>query len=165
MSTLWLMSVKPFEVGAVLRSRRRLVTEADFTTLINVTWENAPLHTDQQYMETTPFGGRILGGPCIIALAGGLSTEPLYLSWSLAGLDVIAGIGLDAVRYRSPLQPGDSIEVESEVTVLRPSESRPGELVATVHDRVLGDGERVILEMDRSYLLRRQTPSGDLGST
>lgn len=154
MSTAWLTRIGPYREGAVLLSRRRTITEGDFAALINVTWENAPMHTDRIHAETeTPIRTRLLGGPCIVALTAGLSTETLFHSWAKAGLDIVTALGLDAVRYLSPLKPGDTMQVEMTVKTLRPSASRPGMLVTTLHDRVLGDGGAVVLEMDRSYLL------------
>lgn len=154
MGTAWLARIGPYKEGIVLRSRRRTITEGDFSTLINVTWENAPMHTDQTHAESTEYGTRMLGGPCIIALTAGLSTETLFLSWALAKLDIVTALGIDNVRYRSPLKPNDTIEIEMHIKALRPSGSRPGALVTTLHDRVLADGERLILEMDRTYLLK-----------
>jgi acyl dehydratase len=146
--------IGPYKEGIVLRSRRRTITEGDFSALINVTWENAPMHTDQTHAEATEYGSRMLGGPCIIALTAGLSTETLFMSWALAQLDIVTALGIDNVRYRSPLKPNDSILIEMHITALRPSGSRPGALVTTLHDRVLAEDDRLIMEMDRSYLLK-----------
>ena len=154
MGTAWLTRIGPYQEGIVLRSRRRTITEGDFSALINVTWENAPMHTDQSHAESTEYGTRMLGGPCIIALTAGLSTETLFLSWARAKLDIVTALGIDNVRYRSPLKPNDTIEIEMHIKALRPSGSRPGRLVTTLHDRVLADGDRLVMEMDRSYLLK-----------
>lgn len=157
MSTAWLARVGPYREGIVLRSRRRTITEGDFSALINVTWENAPMHTDQTHAESTEYGTRLLGGPCIIALTAGLSTETLFLSWALAKLDIVTALGIDNVRYRSPLKPNDTILIEMHIKALRPSGSSPGALVTTLHDRVLAEDDRLILEMERSYLLKPMT--------
>lgn len=154
MGTAWLTRIGPYQEGIVLRSRRRTIIEGDFSALINVTWENAPMHTDQSHAESTEYGTRMLGGPCIIALTAGLSTETLFLSWARAKLDIVTALGIDNVRYRSPLKPNDTIEIEMHIKALRPSGSRPGRLVTTLHDRVLADGDRLVMEMDRSYLLK-----------
>lgn len=155
MSTAWLTQIDPYREGLLIRSRRRTITEGDFSALINATWENAPMHTDRIHADTeTAVGSRLLGGPCIVALTAGLSTEALFLSWARARLDIVTALGLDNVRYRHPLRPGDTMLVEMQVKTLRPSSSRPGCLVTTLHDRVLGEGEAVVLEMHRSYLLR-----------
>ena len=154
MGTAWLTRIGPYQEGIVLRSRRRTITEGDFSALINVTWENAPMHTDQSHAESTEYGTGMLGGPCIIALTAGLSTETLFLSWARAKLDIVTALGIDNVRYRSPLKPNDTIEIEMHIKALRPSGSRPGRLVTTLHDRVLADGDRLVMEMHRSYLLK-----------
>ena len=56
-------AVPAFAEGVHLLTPSRTITEADFAAIINVTWENGPLHTDAEYMKGTVFGRPILGGP------------------------------------------------------------------------------------------------------
>lgn len=143
----------PFAAGARLRTPARTLTEGDFSAIVNATWENGPLHTDDVYMAGTGFGRRILGGPCLLAVAAGLSSATMYASWAAAGLDCHAALGIDEVRYEGPVYPGDTIRVEIEVTGLGPT---PGgsALVGRVHDVVRNQDDRMVLQMRRSYLLK-----------
>lgn len=141
-----------FAAGAVLRTPRRTITEGDFSALVNVTWENGPLHVDDTYMAGTAFGRRILGGPCLVALTAGLSSSILYAAWAAAGLDCRAALGIDEVRYDGPLFAGTTVRDEIEVLALRPT---PGGSAwfGEVQDRLLDAEDRVLLRMSRSYLL------------
>ena len=144
-----------FKVGCKARSMSRTITEGDFSAVVYISWENGPLHTDEEYMKTTPFGRRILGGPCLIALIAGLSTQPLYAMWRQARLNCIAGLGIDNVRYIAPFYPDDTLTVEIEVVELRDTRSRPGRLVGRIKDKAVNQRGHTVLEMERTYLLER----------
>ena len=144
-----------FKVGTKVRSQSRTITEGDFSAIVNISWENGPLHTDEEYMKTTSFGRRILGGPCLIALIAGLSTPPLYAMWRRSSLDCIAGLGIDNVRYTAPFHPDDTLTVEIEVIELRETRSRPGRLVGRIKDNAVKQDGQTVLEMERTYLLER----------
>ncbi len=144
-----------FKVGNRVRSQSRTVTEGDFSAIVNISWENGPLHTDEEYMKSTPFGRRILGGPCLIALIAGLSTHPMYAMWRRSSLNCIAGLGIDNVRYTAPFHPDDTLTVEIEVVELRETRTRPGRLVGRVKDRAFKQDGQTVLEMERTYLLER----------
>ncbi len=143
----------PFALGTVLRTPRRTLTEGDFAAIINVTWENGPLHTDDIYMGETVFGRRILGGPCLIAIAAGLTSSTMYASWNAAGLDCYAALGIDEIRYAAPVFVGDTVSVDIEVLELS---STPGgsAQVGIVGDTVRKQHGEVVMTMERSYLLK-----------
>lgn len=142
-----------FEVGNKIMTMGRTITEGDFTGIVNISWENGPLHTDEEYMKTTPFGRRILGGPCLIALIAGLSTTPLYSMWGNSGLNCVAGLGIDNVRYHTPFHPNDTLTVEIEVISIRETVKIPGRYVGRIKDRALKQNGETVLEMERTYLL------------
>lgn len=142
-----------FEEGAVVRTRRRTLTDGDFALLISASWEDGPLHTDEVYARGTTFGRRILGGPCLVAVTAGLSSELLHVMWEFSGLEIVAALGIDEVRYVAPVFPGDTVCIEMTIASLRPS---PGgsRLVGTISDRMLNQDDQVVLTMARSYLLK-----------
>jgi acyl dehydratase len=147
-----------FAAGATLRTPGRTLTAGDFAAIINATWENGPLHTDDVYMARTGFGRRILGGPCLIAISAGLTSATMYASWAAAGLDCRAALGMDEVRYEEPVFENDTITVDVEVLGLEPT---PGgsALVGRVRDVVRKQGGSSVLTMRRAYLLE---PIGDV---
>ncbi|MFV2018445.1 MaoC/PaaZ C-terminal domain-containing protein [Micromonospora sp. LOL_023] len=142
-----------FAAGAVLLTPARTLTDGDFAAIVNVSWENGPLHTDAEYMRGTGFGRPILGGPCLIALAAGLTSTTMYAAWYAAGLDCHAALGIDEIRYTGPVSAGDTLRVRIEVTRLEPT---PGGrmYVGVVHDDVRNQRDETVLRMTRSYLLR-----------
>lgn len=144
-----------FKVGHKVKTQGRTITESDFCGIVNLTWENGPLHTDDEYMKTTRFGRRILGGPCIIALMAGLVTTPLHSMMGRAHLNTIAALGLDNVRYLGPLQVGDTLSVEIEVLDLRETRSKPGRLVGRIKEHAVKQDSQPVLEMEAIYLFER----------
>ena len=106
-------------------------------------------------MKTTIFGGRILSGPCLIALIAGLSSEPMYAMWRRSRLNCIAGLGIDNVRYTAPFHPDDTLTLEIEVVELRETRTKPGRLVGRVKDRAFKQDGQTVLEMERTYLLEK----------
>ena len=149
-----LLDVPAFEPGIVVRTRRRTLTEGDFAMLINASWEDHPMHTDALYAAEQKVGRRVLGGPCLLAVAAGLSTETLYAMWGRAGLECVTALGIDTLRYWSPVFPDDTVQLEMHVAALEPT---PGgsALVCLLRDRVLKQGDEVCMTMERRYLLRR----------
>jgi acyl dehydratase len=141
-----------FEAGAHLRTPARTLTEADFSALINVSWENGPLHTDAEHMRGTTYGRTMLGGPCLVAVTAGLTSSTLYASWYAAGVDCHAALGIDEVRYLAPVHAGDTVHVEIEVAEMRPTEHGTG-WFGRVEDRLVNDRGEDVLTMKRSYLL------------
>ena len=63
------------EVGTEWNSPRRTITEADIVMFTAMTGDNNPVHTDEEFAKNTVFGGRILHGPAVFAIATGLESR------------------------------------------------------------------------------------------
>lgn len=146
-------SVGAIRVGHAVVSQRRTITEGEFSTMVNLSWETAPLHTDREYAKGTTFGERILGGPCTIPFVAGLSGHALHGFWEKSGAQLIALVGIEGVKFTSPLYPGDTIWVRTEIAGLRPT-SKPGRFLMTLKDVLYKTGEKVVLEMQRLVLMQ-----------
>ena len=143
------------KTGTKLTSQGRTISEGDFTAMVNLSWETGPIHSDQEYAKTTNFGERVLGGPCIIPLVGGLSNHPLHMAWDRAGLGVVALLSIENVHFTAPLHPGDTIWVETEVSGLRPA-SKANRYIMNLKDVVYKQDGRAILDMERVVLLQKE---------
>lgn len=103
-------------VGASITGHGRTITETDvlmYTAL--TTGFHQPIHTDLEYVRTrTGFAERLLPGPAIISYSIGL------LSGTLAYRDItVAFAGLDKVRAKTPVFPGDTITPVATVAAKR----------------------------------------------
>ena len=102
-----------FTVGHEWVSPRRTITEADIVMFAGLTGDYNPLHTDEEFAKTTPFGGRILHGPGVFAIATGLEMR-LGLKEGTA----IAFLGM-TWDLREPVRIGDTISVFQRVKAIR----------------------------------------------
>jgi acyl dehydratase len=106
-----------FKVGASWTSPRRTITEADITLFAAMTGDYNPVHTDEEFARTTPFGGRILHGPAVFAIATGLEFR-LGLKEGTA----IAFLGMDW-NLKAPVKIADTIHVFQRVESVRPTKN------------------------------------------
>src|ERR1700678_1133827 len=66
-------------LGASCRTTGRTISEGEFMLLHNLMGAMTPLHANKHYMQTRPFGERILGGGMLIGLlAAGWANADLY---------------------------------------------------------------------------------------
>jgi len=102
-----------FEVGQSWLSPRRTIAEADIVMFAGLTGDYNPIHTDEEFAKTTPFGGRILHGPAVFAIATGLEFR-LGIKEGTA----IAFLGM-TWNLKAPVKIGDTIHVYQRVEAVR----------------------------------------------
>src|SRR5688572_18347444 len=111
----------PLAQGVTLVSQARTVTSGDFAAIVNASWEFSPMHSDAELARSTVYGKPILGGPCLVAMGAGLSVHGLYVSCHAAGYDIYAAVGIDDIRYVTPVAVDDTIHMEVTVAELTPT--------------------------------------------
>jgi itaconyl-CoA hydratase len=149
------MSRSPFELpdgfAFAVRSRGRTITEGDFSAMTNLTWSTMAVHVDKVATLASRGHERMLAGGGVLAFALGLATPNVEPSLHDRGVSLIALLGYDEVRFHSPLFPGDTIYVESELAgVLRTS--RPERGLISFKDVVVDHEGRMILSYTRTAL-------------
>ncbi len=140
-----------FTVGQVFHHAiRRTITETDNVWFSAITHNPAALHLDEEYAKGTEFGTRIVNSCFTLGLMVGISVGDTTLGTTVANL------GWDEVRFPKPLFHGDTIRVESEVLMMRPSKSRPGQGIVEFmhraynqHDVLVGHCRRQALMLGR----------------
>lgn len=144
---------QPFGPDMQLVTQGRTITAGDFAAIVNASWEFSPMHSDAEYAKQTVYGEQILGGPCLIAMVAGLTVTPLYVAWAAAGYSVHAAIGIDDVRYETPVRIGDTIHVEVGVAEMTPTPNDSAMLVR-LDDVLKNQHGETVLTMHRKYLLK-----------
>jgi acyl dehydratase len=144
---------QPFGPDLHLVTQGRTVTSGDFAAIVNASWEFSTMHTDAEYARNTVYGKPILGGPCLIAMTAGLTVHDLYVSWRAAGYDVYAALGIDDVRYRTPVVVDDTIHADVGVAEFRPTPNGSA-MFTRLDDVLLNQRGDVVLTMHRKYLLK-----------
>ena len=137
------------ETGDRLRSPGITVTEAHLVQWAGLTGDWVSLHLDEEYAAQTPFGQRIGHGPLTLSVALGLMTQTGYFS------NVIAWLGLDAVRAVKPVFIGDTIHVEATVSQARET-SKPGAGLWTIDYTVVKQDGSTVMTFSSSFLIKRR---------
>lgn len=108
------------EVGEVVISQGRTITEADIVNFGNVIGDFNPLHFDAEYMKNSMFGQRIAHGMLTLSFATGLGN---MLGANLG--TVLAFKGLN-IEFKRPVFIGDTIRLKTTVIEKRESSKQPG---------------------------------------
>jgi len=95
------------------------VTEQVINTYADLSGDHTPVHIDEAYAKTTPFGTRVAHGLLGLSIADGLKSQADYRF--LPGMSL--GWQWDFV---GPIKIGDTVHVKFHVSSLRRSKSRPG---------------------------------------
>jgi acyl dehydratase len=109
-----------FEVGEVIESQGRTVTEADIVGFSGLSWDVNPLHTDDESARGSSFGRRIAHGALGIAIVTGLLAQLGHLQGT-----ALAMLGIDEWRFVQPLFIGDTVHLRVAICAVRAS-STPG---------------------------------------
>ena len=97
-----------FEIGDVIETAARTVTETDIMLFAGLSGDYNQLHTDVEFAKGTRFGERVAHGLLGLSIASGLA-------WGLGFIEgtVEAVTGLEW-KFRGPIVIGDTIRVRLE---------------------------------------------------
>lgn len=138
-----------FPLGATLVSGRRTITEADVVAFAGVSGDFNPLHTDEVFGQSTPFGGRIAHGMLVASvMTGQVNQAGWVLGTTIALLEL-------TLRFVGPVKFGDTVQTELEVADRKES-SKPDRGVVTLKTTVRNQRGEAVLEGQQVILLRRR---------
>ncbi len=126
---------------------RRTVTDADNMLFSAMTYNPAPIHIDHAYAATTEFGRPLMNSLFTLGLVVGLSVQDTTLGTTVGNL------GFGETSFPKPVFAGDTIRVETEVTALRPSRSRPGQGIVTFEHTGLNQRDEIVCRTTRQALM------------
>ncbi len=142
-----------FEVGMLIKhDLGRTITEMDNVLFNGLTMNNQPLHLNEDFASRSPFGRRIVNGIFTMGVVVGITVGDLT-----AGT-IIANLGYESVTHPHPLYHGDTVYVDTEITAMRESKSRPNTGIVTMKHLGRNQVGEVVIEVTRSALfLKRPT--------
>jgi acyl dehydratase len=132
----------------VVHDIRRTVTETDNLLFSTMTHNPQPLHLDAEAAKASEFGQILVNGTFTFALMVGLSVGDTTLG------TLIANLGYDKLVMPKPVFIGDTLRAETEVTALKPSQSRPGAGIVTFTHRLLNQRDEIVCECLRMALIQ-----------
>jgi acyl dehydratase len=136
-----------FAAGQVYRTYRRTVTEADLTTFTQFAGLRLPIFIDVEHARRSPHGGRIAPGFLTASISAGMLE-------SVLGENTLAGLGMDELRFKAPVRPGDTLGALVSVEKTQET-SDPSRGVLTVRVKLLNQREEVVLEYCATVLISR----------
>lgn len=145
--------LEDFEIGETWTSDPVEVTEDEIITYARQ-YDPQPMHTDPEKAAQSRFGGVIASGWHIVSLTMRVFIE----SGGHRGTPAV-GLGVDELRWRKPVRPGDVLTVTREVAGAERSKSRPQ--FGTLRTRVTvtnQDGDTVL-----SMVSLGQVPARPIG--
>ncbi|MDZ4255772.1 MAG: MaoC family dehydratase [Sulfuritalea sp.] len=121
----------------------KTITETDIVLFSAVSTDVNAVHLDQEYAETTQFGGRIAHGMLTASLLSAVMGNRLpgpgviYVSQSL--------------RFRAPVRPGDTVRAKVTAKQVIAERCRVVlDTVCTVGGKVVIDGEATVMTTSRA---------------
>jgi acyl dehydratase len=142
-----------FSVGQSFRTGGRTITETDVMSYAYLSGDLNPIHVDEEFAKTTPFGRRLAYGQLVTILAAGMRTRlGLLEGTAIAMLETRA-------RYSRPVFIGDTISVVVSVTEIRAS-SKGGCGVVTFGLTILNQDDETVQEglVTQLVRMRGETP-------
>ncbi len=99
-----------FEIGDVVESAARTVTETDVMIFAGLSGDYNQLHTDDEFAKGTPFGERIAHGLLVLSIVSGLASRLGFIEGT-----VLAFRGLEW-KFSAPVKFGDTVRARFEVS-------------------------------------------------
>ena len=137
-----------FNVGDVYVCQARTVTEADTVNFAGVAGDYNPLHTDEEFGKTTPFGSRIAHGVLGLAIATGQANQLGIFEGTTIALMT------QTIKYTGAVKFGDTIHLELKVAEKKES-SKPDRGVVTFDATVLNQQGKSVIDGQWILLMKR----------
>jgi acyl dehydratase len=141
-----------FKPGDRFESRAFTVTETLIVDFGRV-YDSQVFHTDAEAAKTTVYGGLIASGLQTIAL-----TFELFLETGALAAASLGSPGLDEIRWKAPVRPGDTLRVVADVVEARPSTSKPDRGVVRLRFTTYNQRDETVMSLIGNQLLRRRHP-------
>lgn len=142
-----------FVPGAQMRHARGKTVEALENVLItNLVMNTAQGHFNEHAMAATPFRHRITFGGVTASLVIGLASQD-------TAENALAELGLDKIRFRTPVLHGDTLYAYTEVLAVKDSERPDAGEVRFCHWGVNQD-DKIVFEGERRVLIKRRSHWG-----
>ncbi len=142
------MTFDQFEVGQVFESMSRTVTETDIVNFAGLSGDFNPLHTDEEFMKNSPFGGRIAHGMLCASVGTGMANQlGIFEGTTIAVLQI-------TLRFTGAVKAGDTIRLTLTCQALKES-SKGGKGTATFKGELFNQRDEQVLDSEWVVLLKK----------
>ncbi|MGO2235812.1 MAG: MaoC family dehydratase [Marinomonas sp.] len=135
--------------GEECTSPEYVVTEARINAYAELTGDFTPVHIDEEYAKTTPFGTRVAHGLFGLSIADGLKTQ--------SDMRFIPGMSLGWTwDFRLPIKINDTLRVRFKVTNRRLSKSKPGWGIIVLASELINQFDEVVQVGEHRLMIPRR---------
>jgi acyl dehydratase len=142
-----------FAVGDTFTSQARTITEADVVNFAGLSGDFNPLHTDEEFGRTTPFGGRIAHGMLIAAVATGMA------NWTGVFEGTTIALMEQVIQYKGAVKFGDTVRLELRVAEKKET-SKPDRGVVVFETTVCNQENKTVLGGRWTLMMQRAAAAG-----
>ncbi len=142
------LTFEQFDLDEVFTSQSRTVTEADVVNFAGLSGDFNPLHTDEEFGKTTPFGERIAHGMLIAAMATGMS------NWTGVFEGTTIALMEQLIQYKGAVKFGDTIHLELKV-IEKKETSKPDRGIVIFETRVVNQEGKAVIEGKWTLMMKR----------
>lgn len=142
------LTYEQFTIGDRFVSQARTVTEADVVGFAGLSGDFNPLHTDEEFGKTTPFGGRIAHGMLVAAMATGMA------NWTGVFEGTTVALMEQVIQYRGAVRLGDTIHLELQVSDKKET-SKPDRGVVIFETSVCNQQGQTVLAGRWTLMMKR----------
>lgn len=136
-------------VGEACLSPGYEVTEARVMAYADLTGDHTPVHTDEAYARTTPFGTRVAHGLFGLSIADGLKT--------ISDMRFVPGMSLGwEWRFVAPIKLGDTVRVSFRVASKRESKSKPGWGIVILPSELINQRDEVVQKGEHRLMIPKR---------
>lgn len=144
--------------GEVFESGGRTVTETDVVLFVGLSGDSNPLHTDEEFAKTTPFGTRIVPGLLGLSIVAGLMHRMGVFDGT-----ALAALGIEEWHFKAPMFFGDTLRMRMTVTGIRWT-SRGDRGVVQRHFELLNQRDEVVQEGTMNLMVKARNYGVQEGS-
>ena len=139
-------------IGMRFKSGEVQITEADIKRFA-AEFDPQPMHLDEIAAAKTMFNGLAASGWHTAAIAMNLAVQIRPF-----GPHPLIGMGVDGLRWMTPVRPGDVLSLEGEVVSLTPSKTKPQGVALVKWIMYNQNGEAVYTFIPIAIVPRRPQP-------
>jgi len=145
-----------FDIGDKFTTPRRTLTEYILETFCNLVWFNSSMFFDDIYTKNEmPYGTKVFPGPLIIPLAVGL-----FLKLGLYEKTIIALLGIQNMKFKSPLRVGDTMQVDVQIIDKKDSKTYPDRgiliLQFIVNKVMSNNNKQFIMSFEMAHMVKKK---------
>jgi acyl dehydratase len=133
--------------GYKFTTRGMTIPDAAIFLYASLTGESHPAHEDDVYAKTSIFGRRVVQGLLTLSICQGFLARQEGLS------DLTkANLGINGVKFKKPVFPGDTVRAKGEITSVRESSKNPQNRVVSIRMMAFNQNEEEVLSYETVLL-------------